>query len=99
MTEMNVFFVGFFNMWGFGRVNKQASQPVKKQEENITTCSLELIGDLIGHSSSVEVLPVGMQAWPLLLVRVSCSFLIQLLYIRPPHSQLQAFARQEYRIR
>ncbi|XP_031216445.1 WD repeat-containing protein 41 isoform X2 [Mastomys coucha] len=46
---------GFFNMWGFGRVNKQASQPVKKQEENVTTCSLELIGDLIGHSSSVEM--------------------------------------------
>lgn len=51
-------------MWGFGRVNKQASQPVKKQEDNVTTCSLELIGDLIGHSSSVEVsLPLGMQSW------------------------------------
>ncbi|XP_033035824.1 WD repeat-containing protein 41 isoform X4 [Trachypithecus francoisi] len=46
---------GFFNMWGFGRVNKQASQPVKKQQENATSCSLELIGDLIGHSSSVEM--------------------------------------------
>uniref|UniRef100_A0ABI7Z0E1 WD repeat domain 41 n=1 Tax=Felis catus TaxID=9685 RepID=A0ABI7Z0E1_FELCA len=46
---------GFFNMWGFGRVNKQASQPVKKQQENATPCSLELIGDLIGHSSSVEM--------------------------------------------
>lgn len=46
---------GFFNMWGFGRVNKRANQPVKKQEENVTTCSLELIGDLIGHSSSVEM--------------------------------------------
>uniref|UniRef100_A0A8C2VJ00 WD repeat-containing protein 41 n=1 Tax=Chinchilla lanigera TaxID=34839 RepID=A0A8C2VJ00_CHILA len=46
---------GFFNMWGFGRVNKQASQPVKKQQENTTSCSLELIGDLIGHSSSVEM--------------------------------------------
>ncbi|KAM5264290.1 WD repeat-containing protein 41 [Ctenodactylus gundi] len=46
---------GFFNMWGFGRVNKQASQPIKKQQENATTCSLELIGDLIGHSSSVEM--------------------------------------------
>lgn len=43
-------------MWGFGRVNKQASQPIKKQQENATPCSLELIGDLIGHSSSVEVL-------------------------------------------
>ncbi|XP_048076825.1 WD repeat-containing protein 41 isoform X4 [Ursus arctos] len=46
---------GFFNMWGFGRVNKQASQPVKKQQENAPPCSLELIGDLIGHSSSVEM--------------------------------------------
>lgn len=46
---------GFFNMWGFGRVNKQASQPVKKQQENGTTSSLELVGDLIGHSSSVEM--------------------------------------------
>ncbi|KAF6128180.1 WD repeat domain 41 [Phyllostomus discolor] len=46
---------GFFNMWGFGRVNKQASQPVKKQQENATSCLLELIGDLIGHSSSVEM--------------------------------------------
>ncbi|KAG8524610.1 WD repeat-containing protein 41, partial [Galemys pyrenaicus] len=45
---------GFFNMWGFGRVHKQASQPVKKQE-NATSTSLELIGDLIGHSSSVEM--------------------------------------------
>lgn len=51
-----ILFLGFFNMWGFGRVNKQASQPVKKQQENATSCSLELIGDLIGHSSSVEVL-------------------------------------------
>lgn len=42
-------------MWGFGRVNKQASQPVKRQQEDGTTSSLELIGDLIGHSSSVEV--------------------------------------------
>ncbi|XP_010845931.1 PREDICTED: WD repeat-containing protein 41 isoform X2 [Bison bison bison] len=46
---------GFFNMWGFGRVNKQASHPAKKQQENATSCSLELIGDLIGHSSSVEM--------------------------------------------
>jgi len=53
-------FLGFFNMWGFGRVNKQASQPVKKQQENTPPCSLELIGDLIGHSSSVEVFLIGM---------------------------------------
>uniref|UniRef100_A0A5F9CN11 WD repeat domain 41 n=1 Tax=Oryctolagus cuniculus TaxID=9986 RepID=A0A5F9CN11_RABIT len=45
---------GFFNMWGFGRVNKQASPPARKPEV-ATSCSLELIGDLIGHSSSVEM--------------------------------------------
>lgn len=55
MESTVIVFLGFFNMWGFGRVNKQASQPVKKQE-NTTSCSLVLIGDLIGHSSSVEVL-------------------------------------------
>lgn len=66
-------------MWGFGRVNKQANQPVKKQQENGTTCSLELIGDLIGHSSSVEVLLlVGLQARQLLLLQHD-SFLMQLL--------------------
>ncbi|KAB1281327.1 WD repeat-containing protein 41 [Camelus dromedarius] len=37
------------------RVNKQASHPVKKQQENAILFSLELIGDLIGHSSSVEM--------------------------------------------
>uniref|UniRef100_A0A8C5KQJ9 WD repeat-containing protein 41 n=1 Tax=Jaculus jaculus TaxID=51337 RepID=A0A8C5KQJ9_JACJA len=46
---------GFFNMWGFGRVNKQASQPMKKQQEDTTPCFLEPVGDLIGHSSSVEM--------------------------------------------
>lgn len=62
-------------MWGFGRVNKQASQPVKKQQENGTTCSLELIGDLIGHSSSVEVpLSVGMQTRQFLLVHHGSFF-------------------------
>lgn len=69
-------------MWGFGRVNKQASQPVKKQQENGTTCSLELIGDLIGHSSSVEVpLLVGMQCMQSrqLLLLQHGSFLMQLL--------------------
>lgn len=55
MTEMFIF-LGFFNMWGFGKANKQASQPVKKQQENVTSCLLELVGDLIGHSASVEVL-------------------------------------------
>ncbi|XP_027460396.1 WD repeat-containing protein 41 isoform X2 [Zalophus californianus] len=54
-THISQHHQGFFNMWGFGRVNKQASQPVKKQQENAPPCSLELIGDLIGHSSSVEM--------------------------------------------
>ncbi|XP_044513641.1 WD repeat-containing protein 41 [Gracilinanus agilis] len=46
---------GFFNMWGFGRVNKSANQTIRKPQDNATVCSLELIGDLIGHSSSVEM--------------------------------------------
>ncbi|XP_038621541.1 WD repeat-containing protein 41 [Tachyglossus aculeatus] len=46
---------GFFNMWGFGRVNKAATQTVKKPQENAILCSLEPIGDLIGHSSSVQM--------------------------------------------
>ncbi|XP_032648605.1 WD repeat-containing protein 41 isoform X5 [Chelonoidis abingdonii] len=46
---------GFLNMWGFGRANKQASQTAKKMQESTTTYSLELIGDLIGHSSAVQM--------------------------------------------
>lgn len=48
-------FPGFFNMWGFGRANKQANQSAKKTQESLTLYSLELIGDLIGHSSAVQV--------------------------------------------
>ncbi|TFK15729.1 interleukin-6 receptor subunit beta-like [Platysternon megacephalum] len=46
---------GFLNMWGFGRANKQASQTAKKMQESTTSYSLELIGDLIGHSSAVQM--------------------------------------------
>ncbi|XP_025894368.1 WD repeat-containing protein 41 isoform X1 [Nothoprocta perdicaria] len=46
---------GFFSMWGFGRANKQASQAAKKTQENTTLYFLELVGDLIGHSSAVQM--------------------------------------------
>ncbi|CAI9623016.1 unnamed protein product [Staurois parvus] len=46
---------GFFTMWGFGKGSKQSNQVVKKTNENGIVASLELIGDLIGHSSSVEM--------------------------------------------
>lgn len=48
------FHTGFFNMWGFGRANKQANQ-AKKVQENTPMHFLELVGDLIGHSSAVQV--------------------------------------------
>ncbi|XP_074669263.1 WD repeat-containing protein 41 isoform X3 [Strix aluco] len=46
---------GFFNMWGFGRANRQASQAAKKMQENTPMYFLELVGDLIGHSSAVQM--------------------------------------------
>nr|DBA23494.1 TPA: hypothetical protein GDO54_014405 [Pyxicephalus adspersus] len=46
---------GFFTMWGFGKSSKQSNQTVKKMNENGIVASLELIGDLIGHSSSVQM--------------------------------------------
>ncbi|XP_068105146.1 WD repeat-containing protein 41 [Hyperolius riggenbachi] len=46
---------GFFSMWGFGKANKQSNQTVKKTNENGIVATLELIGDLIGHSSSVQM--------------------------------------------
>ncbi|NWR23080.1 WDR41 protein, partial [Emberiza fucata] len=46
---------GFFNMWGFGRTNKQANQAAKKMQENTPLYFLELVGDLIGHSSAVQM--------------------------------------------
>ncbi|XP_003216404.2 WD repeat-containing protein 41 isoform X1 [Anolis carolinensis] len=46
---------GFFSIWGFGRTNKQASHLAKKAPESTTVFSLDLIGDLIGHSSAVQM--------------------------------------------
>ncbi|XP_053303939.1 WD repeat-containing protein 41 [Spea bombifrons] len=46
---------GFFSMWGFGKAGKQVNHAVKKIPENGIVASLELIGDLIGHSSSVQM--------------------------------------------
>uniref|UniRef100_A0A8C8RSH5 WD repeat-containing protein 41 n=1 Tax=Pelusios castaneus TaxID=367368 RepID=A0A8C8RSH5_9SAUR len=46
---------GFLSLWGFGRANKQASQNAKKMQESTTSYSLEFIGDLIGHSSAVQM--------------------------------------------
>ncbi|XP_055554399.1 WD repeat-containing protein 41 isoform X2 [Falco biarmicus] len=45
---------GFFSMWGFGRANRQANQAAKKVQENTPMYFLELVGDLIGHSSAVQ---------------------------------------------
>ncbi|XP_029431259.1 WD repeat-containing protein 41 [Rhinatrema bivittatum] len=46
---------GFFSMWGFGKASKQTGQTVKKMQDNAVQVSLELIGDLIGHSSAVQM--------------------------------------------
>ncbi|KAG9353716.1 hypothetical protein JZ751_011838 [Albula glossodonta] len=46
---------GFFGMWTFGRSNKQASQQVKKVPEVTGLRTLELTGDLIGHSGAVQM--------------------------------------------
>ncbi|KAH0628007.1 hypothetical protein JD844_008652 [Phrynosoma platyrhinos] len=46
---------GFFSIWGFGRTNKQVNHIAKKTPESTTVFSLDLIGDLIGHSSAVQM--------------------------------------------
>ncbi|KAK6316136.1 hypothetical protein J4Q44_G00136600 [Coregonus suidteri] len=46
---------GFFGMWTFGRSNKQAGPPVKKVIELPSLRTLELTGDLIGHSGAVQM--------------------------------------------
>ncbi|MEE6458519.1 hypothetical protein FKM82_000321 [Ascaphus truei] len=46
---------GFFSMWGFGKAGKHSNQTVKKMHDNGIVASLELIGDLIGHSSTVQM--------------------------------------------
>ncbi|KAJ8286959.1 hypothetical protein GJAV_G00045350 [Gymnothorax javanicus] len=46
---------GFFGMWTFGRSSKQTSQQVKKVPEVLSLRTLELTGDLIGHSGAVQM--------------------------------------------
>lgn len=47
---------GFFGMFGtFGRSSKQSCPPAKKIPEVPGLRSLELTGDLIGHSGAVQV--------------------------------------------
>ncbi|CAJ0947546.1 unnamed protein product [Ranitomeya imitator] len=46
---------GFFSMWGFGKPGKPSNHAVKKAADPGIIASLELIGDLIGHSSSVQM--------------------------------------------
>ncbi|KAM6985613.1 WD repeat-containing protein 41 [Aplochiton taeniatus] len=46
---------GFFGMWSFGRPGKQMAPPVKKVVELPSLRSLELRGDLIGHSGAVQM--------------------------------------------
>ncbi|XP_038590136.1 WD repeat-containing protein 41 isoform X2 [Micropterus salmoides] len=46
---------GFFGMWTFGRPNKQTGPPSKKVIDVPNTRTLELTGDLIGHSGAVQM--------------------------------------------
>ncbi|KAG2466664.1 WDR41 protein, partial [Polypterus senegalus] len=46
---------GFFGMWGFGRPTKPTSQHLKKTPESAPQRTLELMGDLIGHSGAVQM--------------------------------------------
>ncbi|XP_075038307.1 WD repeat-containing protein 41 [Mixophyes fleayi] len=46
---------GFFSMWGFGKSGRHSNNAAKKSADNGIVASLELIGDLIGHSSSVQM--------------------------------------------
>ncbi|XP_046873928.1 WD repeat-containing protein 41 isoform X1 [Hypomesus transpacificus] len=46
---------GFFGMWSFGRSGKQAGPPVKKVMEFPSIRTLDLTGDLIGHSGAVQM--------------------------------------------
>lgn len=47
--------LGFFGMWTFGRSNKQTGPPSKKVPYVPDLRTLELTGDLIGHSGAVQV--------------------------------------------
>ncbi|XP_068429517.1 WD repeat-containing protein 41 [Clinocottus analis] len=46
---------GFFGMWTFGRSNKQTGLPTKKVPDVPHIRTLELTGDLIGHSGAVQM--------------------------------------------
>ncbi|XP_070845473.1 WD repeat-containing protein 41 [Chaetodon trifascialis] len=46
---------GFFGMWTFGRSNKQSGPPSKKVTDVPNIRTLELTGDLIGHSGAVQM--------------------------------------------
>ncbi|XP_068562609.1 WD repeat-containing protein 41 [Cebidichthys violaceus] len=46
---------GFFGMWSFGRSNKQTGVPLKKMSDVPNIRTLELTGDLIGHSGAVQM--------------------------------------------
>ncbi|XP_063066897.1 WD repeat-containing protein 41 [Engraulis encrasicolus] len=46
---------GFFGMWSFGRSSTKQGSPPKKATELLGLKSLELMGDLIGHSGAVQV--------------------------------------------
>ncbi|XP_063819728.1 WD repeat-containing protein 41 isoform X2 [Pseudophryne corroboree] len=46
---------GFFSIWGFGKSGRHSNHAVKKTPDSGIVASLELIGDLIGHSSSVQM--------------------------------------------
>ncbi|KAA8584321.1 hypothetical protein FQN60_008106 [Etheostoma spectabile] len=46
---------GLFGMWTFGRSNKQTGPPSKKAMDVPNIRTLELTGDLIGHSGAVQM--------------------------------------------
>lgn len=46
---------GFFGLWSFGRSSKQMGPQSKKAADPVTLKTLELTGDLIGHSGAVQV--------------------------------------------
>uniref|UniRef100_A0A8C9YS74 WD repeat domain 41 n=1 Tax=Sander lucioperca TaxID=283035 RepID=A0A8C9YS74_SANLU len=46
---------GLFGMWTFGRSNKQTGPPSKKVMDVPNIRTLELTGDLIGHSGAVQM--------------------------------------------
>ncbi|KAM7392477.1 hypothetical protein PAMA_007544 [Pampus argenteus] len=46
---------GFFGMWTFGRTHKQTGPPSKKIIDVPNIRTLELTGDLIGHSGAVQM--------------------------------------------